>query len=258
MKGKHSHRWRKRSLGILLSWAVLLCSAPEAWADIDLEYRVVSDTVQVGEMVACGLFAVSDDDTNQSFSAMEVIFGWDPDFLGFLGIDGTGAVSLQASFLPYPDGTGLNEANPPEDGDGLYIAWAPLGNPVDATPEGVLLTTFLFEALAPTPFTSMSILEEWGTDPVYETFIVDGEIPGLIVTGILTGAAVEIISSCPEDITGPDGSPDGLVDVLDLLAVLSQWGGSGSADITGEDGSPDGIVDVLDLLAVLSAWGPCP
>ncbi len=93
---------------------------------------------------------------------------------------------------------------------------------------------------------------------MYETFIVDGEIPGLIVTGILTGAEVEIISSCPEDITGPDGSPDGIVDVLDLLAVLSQWGGSGSADITGPDGSPDGIVDVLDLLAVLAAWGPCP
>jgi len=52
---------------------------------------------------------------------------------------------------------------------------------------------------------------------------------------------------CPADVTG-----DGVVDVLDLLQVLSQWGGSGSADITG-----DGIVDVLDLIAVLSAWGPC-
>ena len=52
---------------------------------------------------------------------------------------------------------------------------------------------------------------------------------------------------CPADCTG-----DGVVDVLDLLEVLSQWGGSGSADITG-----DGIVDVLDLLEVLSAWGPC-
>ncbi len=100
MKGKHSHRWRRRSLGILLSWAVLLCSAPEAWADIDLEYRAVSDTVQVGETAEFGLYAVSDDDTNQSFSAMEVIFGWDPDYLGFLGIDGTGAVGLQATGTP--------------------------------------------------------------------------------------------------------------------------------------------------------------
>jgi len=54
--------------------------------------------------------------------------------------------------------------------------------------------------------------------------------------------------TCPADITG-----DGVVDVLDLLEVLSQWGGSGTADING-----DGIVDVLDLLEVLGAWGECP
>jgi len=52
---------------------------------------------------------------------------------------------------------------------------------------------------------------------------------------------------CPADITG-----DGVVDVLDILEVLAQWGGSGSADITG-----NGVVDVLDLLEVLAAWGPC-
>ncbi len=57
-----------------------------------------------------------------------------------------------------------------------------------------------------------------------------------------------VTSPCPADITG-----DGVVDVLDLLAVLSAWGaGGGDEDITG-----DGLVDVLDLLEVLSAWGPC-
>ncbi len=63
---------------------------------------------------------------------------------------------------------------------------------------------------------------------------------------------------CPEDITGPTGDPDGVVDVLDLLLVLSQWDSAGpEADITGPDGVPDGVVDVLDLLAVLAAWGDC-
>ena len=54
---------------------------------------------------------------------------------------------------------------------------------------------------------------------------------------------------CPADING-----DGVVDVLDLLAVLEAWGETGAvpADITG-----DGVVDVLDLLEVLAAWGPC-
>ncbi len=53
---------------------------------------------------------------------------------------------------------------------------------------------------------------------------------------------------CPEDVTG-----DGVIDVLDLLAILSAWG---QTDVA-EDINQDGIVDVLDLLAVLSAWGPC-
>ena len=57
----------------------------------------------------------------------------------------------------------------------------------------------------------------------------------------------QCVPTCPADITG-----DSIVDVLDLLEVLAQWGTSGSADITG-----DGIVDVLDLLEVLGAWGPC-
>jgi len=57
---------------------------------------------------------------------------------------------------------------------------------------------------------------------------------------------------CPADIAPPGG--DGMVDVLDLLAVLGAWGSSGGIeDITG-----DGWVDVLDLLEVLGQWGPCP
>jgi len=56
-------------------------------------------------------------------------------------------------------------------------------------------------------------------------------------------------TSCPGDTTG-----DGVVDVLDLLKVLAEWGQhAGAADLTG-----DGVVDVLDLLEVLAAWGSCP
>jgi len=51
----------------------------------------------------------------------------------------------------------------------------------------------------------------------------------------------------PEDVTG-----DGVVDVLDLLAILAAWG-----DCPGcpEDINGDDVVDVLDLLAILAAWG---
>ncbi len=57
-------------------------------------------------------------------------------------------------------------------------------------------------------------------------------------------------AGCPADV-----NQDDVVDVLDLLAVLSAWGQTG--DIP-EDVNDDGVVDVLDLLEVLTAWGPCP
>ncbi len=235
-----------------------LCTTPVS-GDINLEFRAVADVVAPGEIVEIGLYAVSDDASLQSFSAMEVIFDWDPTYLQFIGIDDTGAVALQSSFLPYPDGTGLNEADPPQDGDGLYIAWAKPGLPVDATPDGVLITTFQYEAQEVTAGTDVGIAEEWtGESGTFYTFVVDGEIPGLHVEGLLIGTSIAVLLPCAADITGSEGIPDGVVDVLDLLAVLSQWGLSGTADITGPDEIPDGIVDVLDLIAVLAAWGPCP
>ena len=60
---------------------------------------------------------------------------------------------------------------------------------------------------------------------------------------LLSGAG-----SCTADINN-----DGVVDVTDLLEIISQWGQSGgSADINN-----DGIVDVSDLLEMIDQWGPC-
>ena len=54
--------------------------------------------------------------------------------------------------------------------------------------------------------------------------------------------------ACPADL---DGSGD--VDFTDLLAVLAEWGTSGSeADL-----DEDGMVGLGDLLLLLLAWGPC-
>lgn len=46
---------------------------------------------------------------------------------------------------------------------------------------------------------------------------------------------------------------DGQVDVLDLLAVLEQWGQAGTPCDFGGNG-----VDLLDFLYLLANWGPCP
>jgi len=74
-------------------------------------------------------------------------------------------------------------------------------------------------------------------------------------TGVGNGPIVDMgvyefqVEPCPADVTD-----DGIVDVLDLLAVLGAWG---ATDDLPEDVNSDGVVDVLDLLEVLGAWGPC-
>ncbi|MHC4080794.1 MAG: GC-type dockerin domain-anchored protein [Planctomycetota bacterium] len=64
--------------------------------------------------------------------------------------------------------------------------------------------------------------------------------------------------SCPADYTGPEGVSDGVVNILEFLLMLAQWGGTGCADFWGPAEEPDGVVDVLDFLALLAFWGPCP
>lgn len=56
--------------------------------------------------------------------------------------------------------------------------------------------------------------------------------------------------SCPADCLG-DINNSGLVDVLDLLVIVGEWGTSNEdADVTN-----DGIVNINDLLAVMADWG---
>ena len=51
-----------------------------------------------------------------------------------------------------------------------------------------------------------------------------------------------------------DVDGDGVTNVNDLLAVIAEWGCSGTceADIT-----DDGLVNVQDLLELIAAWGTC-
>ncbi len=84
----------------------------------------------------------------------------------------------------------------------------------------------------------------------------------------------KVLPACTADITGNSSSGsdnDNVVDVNDLLAVISAWGACPGhhdhdrarapviacpADIAPPGG--DGLVNVDDLLVVISNWGPCP
>ena len=62
-----------------------------------------------------------------------------------------------------------------------------------------------------------------------------------------------VADECPVDENCPaDADDNGVVDVIDLLAVIDGWG-TDSSDMNG-----DGTTDVLDLLVVIDGWGPCP
>jgi outer membrane protein assembly factor BamB len=67
-----------------------------------------------------------------------------------------------------------------------------------------------------------------------------------LVTCFSGGLAVP---PCPLDCADP---PDGVVNVVDFLALLAQWGTEGSCDADG------GGVSVTDFLLMLGTWGPCP
>jgi hypothetical protein len=168
--------------------------APPAGAAIDLEFRPQQQTVMVGETVGLGLYAVSE--SSQSFSAIQAIFAWQPGHLQLLGLDETGSVGLLSSAFPVGDPFGLNEVVPPQDGDGLYLALAFLGVPIDATPQGTLITTFQFAALNAVDETIVGFLATGGNPPG-ETIVFDGEVPNFDVTGQLLGATVQIVIPAP-------------------------------------------------------------
>jgi hypothetical protein len=79
--------------------------------------------------------------------------------------------------------------------------------------------------------------------------IVAGQLPDTNGNGVPDG--------CEETGCVADVVRDGIVNGVDLAAVLSQWGMPSTPD-SGADINEDFIVDGQDLAFVLSGWGPCP
>jgi hypothetical protein len=237
--------------GVAVIVALLATIVPATYANIDLELRPMIRTTCVGLDVQLGLYAVSDDpNAPQNLSAMDVIIAWDPAYLQLLGNVDPGTPTWFVSTFIIPDPYGLNEANPPQDGDGIYTALAPLGTAVDATPEGTLITTFEFVALAEVSGTLVELLDSAG-NPLGHTRVFSGDEPNLIVTGTLSGSSVDIVLiTCPGDL-----DHDGEVTLSDLALLLSNYGTSAGATPDEGDMDCDGDVDLADLAALLSVYG---
>jgi len=75
--------------------------------------------------------------------------------------------------------------------------------------------------------------------------VIEAAIDGISITKV----DCDDLDSCPADCANDDG----IVDVEDILALLGQFGTSGSCDA---DGS--GVIDVGDILELIASYGPCP
>ena len=81
---------------------------------------------------------------------------------------------------------------------------------------------------------------------------------------VKVGVKVDFWSSILGDITGPDGVPDGIVDIYDLVFIDKaygiregdpDWDEYNIADITGPEEVPDGLVDIHDLTTCGKNYG---
>ncbi len=110
----------------------------------------------------------------------------------------------------------------------------------------------------------------WGTLYNYRFTADTPPVAGDITVGMYKGGGRDTINVavlipdapddpvCPADIADSDSvDPDGVVNVFDLLELLSNWGTGGPGAAISSDGGGAGVVDVFDLLDLLAAWGSC-
>lgn len=157
-------------------------------ANVNLDLRPDYQIATVGSTVYLTLYAVSDSASNQSIGAMDVIINWDPTKLQLVGFTnaGNGYSWFQSGFL-LPGG--LNAST--SDGDAVWTAFAQPTGPAYATPSGLWVTRFAFQALTTTSSTPVLIPQSEGSQ---SSTVYDGVVPNTDVTGSLeSGAVVEIV-----------------------------------------------------------------
>lgn len=222
--------------------AVLVASAGDR--PVRLEWRPAEPRVVEGELFSLDLHAVSDEPV--SINAARVIFAWDPTVVELLGTSEVGGQWAQSGLVEN-DPWGINESIPPADGDGVWEAYAPLGESIPIDQNGVLLTTFEFQA-GMTTATLVEVLAEAGS-PTADTVVLDAVIPNFNLLGNLgLPALVDIVEPCEGDING-----DGSTGFNDLVILISWYNSGPGGDLDG-----DGDTDFSDLVLLIADYGCGP
>lgn len=255
---------------IIAASSVVACGGGVASAHdkIGIDLRPASSNlIAVGQVIEVEVYIVKEPASGSSFiglgeamSAMDLYFSWNPLDLRLIGVNaGANAPQLIGSGFPAPgqDFSGTNEAAPPADGTGLYMAQALASVPVFATLAGTKVTSFRFEVLRQFETSEVNPLVSVpmpNSTAQRFTRVFDAGGPGVISTGTLSGATIgeDSQDACPADLDG-----DGLVEGPDLSRLLAAWETVDSpANFIRTALSPG--VDGADLAVLLAAWGVCP
>ncbi|UCC31559.1 MAG: hypothetical protein JSU86_04625 [Phycisphaerales bacterium] len=245
------------------SGVLLVCAAavapPRAVAEINLQWRVSAQVVRVGQTVEVGLYAISDDDSDQPFGGIDAILSWDPGVIELVDKIDDGPYAWLTSSFPNDENIESLNADcgaivfcdpysgmPFNDGDALYqsVMQFPPNPPPYATPHGLLVTTMRFNAPTATPATEIALLEAVGEQ---STIVVDTEDLGADVTGTLESVTLSI-AAC-----GSWGDFDGdcgvdLVDFKEFEACLTGPGDtSRGSGCQAADFDDDGDADLRDI-----------
>jgi hypothetical protein len=183
----------------------------------------------------------------QRFLVADVVLDWDPTKLRLVGVHEDTAHPLiwdSLSRLPLAndDYTGINEANPPADGNAMYYSYAQLGEFLIVN-QPVELAVFQFELLQPQVVTEVRLLPSLTVLYLGETVIYGGA--GLRVTGNLGNVTISTLIG--------DFNRNGSVGSEDMAMILADWGtlsfGPNQHDLDG-----NGIIGSGDLSILLANW----
>jgi hypothetical protein len=248
------YKQARQGLGYaLLSCAVVGLVVPPSTGNlIRLEVRPTHQQVLLNDVAEVGLYATSLTGQDEEFNAAQVIITWDPLVMQLLGVATTGAV-LQppddtSAFIP-GDSWGLNEADPPADGDGVWQGLVALGQNRIATPAGSLLATLQFQTLTLTPCADLTILDTLQLPGFARAFskVVQGTFNVVEYASLPATACVAIV---PEIVPPGDCDNDGDIDDVDFAALEDCLAGPDVlliVDCVCVDFEPDLDVDLADV-----------